>query len=303
MSTDQVLKATIPMLAVAEAVAAVGASLRLRREDRQVAPELRARLDAVLDVLGIREAVDGLQEHESVALLGIVEGFLTQAADFVAEPSRSVWDHVDTRILSAQGHTSVLVAGALRRFIVPSIGGDLPQRLDEPGASFLDVGSGVAALAIAMCRIWPSLRVVGVDSWPPAMTLAREAVTTAGLDGRVVLHEGTIESLEMSDRFDLAWIPTFFIAAPALTPALERVHAAMRPGGWVTLGIYGRPGDPFADAIADLRTVRQGGALITPQDAVALLEDAGYCDVAVHFDAEWKLPLMFVAGRRPSAAA
>lgn len=302
MSSDQVLKAAIPMLSVAEAAAAVGASLRLRREDRQVAPELRARLDAVLDAVGIRDAVDGLQAHESLALLGIVEGFLTQAADFVAEPGRSVWDHDDARILSAQGHTSVLVAGALRGFIVPSIGGDLAQRLDEPGGSFLDVGSGVAALAIAMCRIWPSLRVVGVDSWPPAMTLAREAVTTAGLEERVELHEGTIESLDMTDRFDLAWIPTFFIAAPALTPALERVHAAMRPGGWVTLGLYARPGDPFADALADLRTVRHGGTLITPQDAAQLLEDAGFGDVAVHFDAEWKLPLVFVAGRRAAAS-
>ncbi len=301
MNSDQILKTTIPMLAVAEASAAVGASLRLRREDRQVAPELRAQLDAVLDALGIHEAVDGLQEHESRALLGIIEGFLRQAVDFVAEPGRSVWDHDDSRILSAQGHTSVLIAGALRRFIVPSIGGDLAQRLEQPGASFLDVGSGVAALSIAMCRIWPSLQVVGVDSWPPAMTLAREAATTAGLEERVELHEGTIESLDMVDRFDLAWIPTFFIAAPALTPALARVHAAMRPGGWVTLGLYGRPGDAFADALADLRTVRQGGALITPQDAATLLADAGFAEVAVHFDPEWKLPVVFVAGRRPPA--
>ena len=60
MSSDQMVKTLIPMLTVAEAAAAVGASLRLRREERQVAPELRARLDAVLDVLGIHDAVDGL---------------------------------------------------------------------------------------------------------------------------------------------------------------------------------------------------------------------------------------------------
>ena len=264
MSSDQMVKTLIPMLTVAEAAAAVGASLRLRREERQVAPELRARLDAVLDVLGIHDAVDGLQDHESLALLGIVEGFLTQAADFVGEPSRSVWDHEDPGILLAQGYTSVLVAGALRRFIVPAIGDELARRLDEPDASFLDVGSGVAALSVAMCRIWPSLRVVGVDSWPPANALAKEAVAAAGLEERIELHEGAIESLDDADRFDFAWVPTFFIGQPALTPALGRVHAAMRPGGWVTLGIYARPGDPFADALADLRTVRQGGTLITP---------------------------------------
>ncbi len=71
-----------------------------------------------------------------------------------------------------------------------------------------------------------------------------------------------------------------------------------RAAGWATFALYARPGDPFADALADLRTVRQGGALIAPHEVAALLEDAGFCDVDAVFDAAWQLPIVFVAGRR-----
>ncbi|MDQ6947889.1 MAG: hypothetical protein M3256_16895 [Actinomycetota bacterium] len=32
-----------------------------------------------------------------------------------------------------------------------------------PGAAFLDLGSGVAALDAAICRIWPAVHVVGLE--------------------------------------------------------------------------------------------------------------------------------------------
>ena len=299
IGADQVLQVTVPMLGAVEAVSALGACLRLRIGEGAADPELGARLDAVLDALDVRDAVDGLQAQQSVALLGLLEGFLTQATDFVGRPDRAGWDYEQPSILRAQGHSSVLVATALQRFVVPSIGDDLAARLVDGDAWFLDVGSGVAALSIAMCRLWPSLRVVGVDSWPPALTLAREAVADAGVQERVELREGTVEALDDSDRFDLAWLPTFFIARSVLRPAVERVYRAMRVGGWVTLGLYARPGDRLADALADLRTVRQGGTLMTPPQAAELLERVGFDDVGVHFDPVWKLPIVFVAGRRP----
>lgn len=302
MGSDQVLKVAIPMLGTVEAAAALGACLRLRRDGMLVEPELAARLDGVLDALAVREAVDALDPQQTVALLGIVEGFLAQAVDFVTEPPRSGWDHEQASILLAQGHSSVLVAGALQRFVLPSLGDDLARRLEAPGAAFLDVGAGVAALSIAICRMWPALRVVGVDPWPPALELARQAVAAAGLGERVELRDGTIEALGDVDRFDLAWVPTFFIGRPALQPGIERVYGSMHAGGWAILGLYARPGDPLADALAELRTVRQGGALITPEEAAELLERAGFCDVGVHYDAGWKLPIVFVAGRRPATA-
>ena len=294
----QVMTVAMPLIGMTEALSALGASLQLRRGEVEVTPEMAACLDGVLGAIGVRDAVDALDDQQAEGLLGIVHGLIAQAADFVVRPDRTSWDHTDPSVLVSQGNSSVMCAMALRRHVVPGIGGDLGERLDAPGASFLDIGSGVAALSIAMCRIWPSLRVVGVDPWDPAIELARESVAEAGLEDRIELRRAVAEALEDADDFDLAWIPTFFIPRDALQSVVERTHAALRPGGWVTLGVYARPGDPFRDALADLRTVRQGGTLASLDDLTAMLERAGFADVGVHYDAEWGLPVVFVAGRR-----
>lgn len=296
--SDPVLPAAMPLLGAAEAAAALGACLRLRLEGTTVEPELAASMNAVVDALGVRDAVSALDPHETLARLGIVEGFLAQAADFVSSPGRRTWDHEDPRILSAQGHSSALVADLLHRAVVPSLGDDLSDRLERADASFLDIGTGIAALAVAVCRLWPSVLVVGIDPWQPALALAREQVATAGLEGRIELRHTTAEELEDIEQFDLAWVPTFFIPSAALEPALDRVHAALRRGGWVTLGLYARPGNPLMDALADLRTVRHGGSLGQPQEFATLLERAGFSNVGVHSSPEWSLPIVFVAGQR-----
>ncbi|MEA2143968.1 MAG: hypothetical protein QOI64_2398 [Solirubrobacteraceae bacterium] len=299
MASGDVLKVAVPLLGAAEAAAALGASLRMRGDGAAVAPELAAQLDGVLDALGVRDAVDALDDHDVKAVLGIVEGLLAQAADFVVAPGRDGWNHDQPSILLAQGHSSALVAEVLHRFVVPELGDELERRLAGPDAVFLDVGAGVAALAIAVCRLWPSLRVVALDPLEPALAIAHDEVAAAGLQERVEVREGVIEELVDEGGFDFAWLPTMFIPRPALEPAMERMLATMRPGGWATFGLYARPGDPFRDALADLRTVRQGGALISPQEVAELLDRAGFADVGVHFEPEWQLPVVFVAGRRP----
>jgi len=301
VSTDRVLPVVVPLLGATEALAALGAVLRARRDGLTLEPQLAERLDAVLDALGVHDAVTALDEDETTALLGIVEGFLAQSADFVVSPGRKGWDHEQPSILMAQGHSSVMVAELLRRFVVPALG-DLSARLDDERAAFLDIGAGVAALAVAMCRLWPSLRVVGIDPWAPALALARERVSEAGLEERIELRQAVAETLDDEARYDLAWVPTFFISGTVLDRVIERVHAALRPGGWATLGLYAAPDIPLAGAVTDLRTVRHGGAMQTPQEMAAQMVRAGFSDVDVLFDAAWGRPMMFVAGRRTEAS-
>jgi len=88
-------------------------------------------------------------------------------------PERIRWDLESPRILMAQGHTSALLAGVFKQSVVPAFGDGFAARLDVENASFLDIGPGVAALSVAMCRMWPSLRVVAVDPWAPAIALGR----------------------------------------------------------------------------------------------------------------------------------
>lgn len=298
MGVDRVMTVAIPLLGSAEAAAAVGASLRCRHERVAVDAALAARLDAVLEALGIRDAVESLSEREMVGLLGLVDSFLGQSADLAANPARTAWEHSEPRILLAQGEFSALLAPLLHRFVIPSVGGELQMRLERPCASLLDVGTGVGAFAIAMCRMWPEMTVVGIDPWGFVLALAREQIAAAGLSERIDLRQAAVEALEDVDRHDLAWVPTFFISDNVAERAMERVHSALRPGGYAILGVYVRPDDPVRSALTDLRTVRQGGALRTPREFQALLREVGFVDVEEIFDPGWRSPLTFVVGRR-----
>jgi hypothetical protein len=60
----------------------------------------------------------------------------------------------------------------LKQVITPRLPG-LSERLEASG-SFLDVGVGVAGLSIARSRLWPRLRVVGLDLWAPSLVIPRE---------------------------------------------------------------------------------------------------------------------------------
>jgi len=301
VGTEKVMGAAMALLGAAEAVASIGAAMRLRLEGAEAAPALAARLDAVLDALGVREAVDELDPQAMAGLASLFEGYLAQATDLVATPLRAGWDHDQSSVLMTQGNMSALLAGIFQRFVLPRLDG-AGESLEQPGASFLDVGAGVAALSVAICRAWPQVRVVAVDPWDRALALAHDVVAAADMGERIELRAVGAEALEDEAEHDVAWVPTFFIPETALGGVLERVLAALRPGGWAIAGLYARPEDPLAAALADLRTVRQGGTLQSAQDTAALLEQAGFEDVGVHFDPAWRVPIVFVAGRRPAGA-
>lgn len=66
---------------------------------------------------------------------------------------------------------------------VPRVPAWPPERLNQPGAAFLDVGTGAAGIIIAMCRAH-GLHAVGLDTSPAAVTVACEQVAAAGLGSR-----------------------------------------------------------------------------------------------------------------------
>jgi hypothetical protein len=83
------------------------------------------------------------------------------------------WAYEDEGVVVALGRGSASVAGAFAA--VP----ELAAALSRPGAVFLDVGAGVAALSVAVCRQWPGVRVVGLEPWPFAsVTRARRCAAS-----------------------------------------------------------------------------------------------------------------------------
>lgn len=124
--------------------------------------------------------------------------------------------------LNVLGQTSAAFAPLFHRVIIPHLDG-LTARLEAPTAAFLDIGVGVAALSIAMTRLWPTLRVVGIDPWEPALALARQNVATAGLSERIDLRQQAVEDLTDQAAFDLVWVSQPFVRTDPPTSTLHRV--------------------------------------------------------------------------------
>ena len=131
----------------------------------------------------------------------------------------------------------------------------------------------------------------------PALELARRNVGEAGLSERIELRRQDIREITDAAAFDLVWLPGPFLQRDVLEVSLARVTTALRPGGWVVLGLYGGQ-DELGAALARLRTVRSGGTALGNDEAVALLESAGLVGVEA-LTANVGVPVTDVVGRRP----
>jgi predicted O-methyltransferase YrrM len=225
-----------------------------------------------------------------------VHAFLDSATAPAPEAREAGWRHTDPAILQAQGDSSATLALLVKMSMLPQMG-DLASRLEGPDTRFLDVGVGVGSLAIAMCRMFPQLRVVGVDSYELPLSMARQNVARAGLEGRIELVQSAIETLATDEKFDLAWLPTFFIADGALPAATARVHAALRPGGWILYPTGNNANAPAQhSAVFGLVTHLWGGPDLSIERAESLLKEAGFTSVRAVQGPAWA-PAMLIGQR------
>jgi SAM-dependent methyltransferase len=202
------------------------------------------------------------------------------------------WVHDDARILRGQGEGSAMIVRMLERRVVPALEG-LAARLDAADARFLDIGVGVAALAVEMCRKFPRVKVVGVDVNEHALALARANVSAARLDDRIELRKAPIEELPDEGKFDLAWLPSFFI--PNVRSSAANIRRALRPGGWVVCALVGTGGTAVQNAAWSLVGETWGGEQLTPAEALDMLRAA---DFSVVRELPSPAPgVAFVAGR------
>jgi SAM-dependent methyltransferase len=218
------------------------------------------------------------------AIQGDVRGTLLQCLALLetargATPRRG-WSHTDPTILQTQGDMSGSLPGMFKTMLIPTMG-DLAQRLEGEGGRFLDVGVGVAALAIGMCRAYPRLQVVGVDVHEPALALARANVVREGLDQRLELRNEAVEALRDEAAFDLAWVPSFFLRPGSLPAVVTRVRAAIKPGGWLLLAAICRGIDPEPRRGAALGLVADvvGGTAYSVDEVEGALREAGFAEV------------------------
>jgi 2-polyprenyl-3-methyl-5-hydroxy-6-metoxy-1,4-benzoquinol methylase len=227
---------------------------------------------------------------------------LLQSFDVVEAAKRGElstgWHHSDPQILEAQGIRSVGPVPPWVRLVFPNLEG-LSERLASPTAAFLDVGTGVGALAIETCRHFPHLRIVGIDPLLPALAEARRNVQEAGLAARIELREQRVEDLEDESSFDLAHVPIFFLETPAVSDGLSRVLRALRPGGWVLMQVLAASGSDLSSSMLRLLCVLWGSEPVVPEQAARIAEAAGYECVEVLPPLPGP-PIRVVVGRRPA---
>jgi len=279
--------------AASDALAALGALIRIETEGLDADPEVRAALRAIAAELLGDPAVDPVRD---APVLGLAQTFLAQGAELLANPGRAgAWNQVDARLLQGIGRMSMSVAGAIRSAAEQTPG--LGDRLAGP-AEFLDVGTGVGWLAVALARQYPGARVVGIDIFEPALELARGNVAAEHLQDRIELRRQDVLSLDQRPVFDVVWLALPFLPAAIVPPALAAVYGALKPGGWLIAGTFAAAGpDRLAELLMDLRTVRSGGKPWTATDLLPRLAAAGYQDTG-HVSRTWAAPVHLYLGRR-----
>ena len=279
-----------------EALAALAAHLRVEGEGLPADPRVRELLDTIAHEL-LGEDADA-SSAEVTAVVGMARTLLAQASELVADPARPPgWQHADPSILQGTGRMSMAIAGAIGA-AGRDLGG-LAERLAAPGASFLDVGTGTAWLAIALAQAHPQLRVDGIDLHEPALELARANVAAAGLGDRVELRAQDATTLCDDAVYDAVWLPLPFMPREVVVQSLPGAVRALRPGGWLIAGVYAGPPDPLSQLLIDLRTVRSGGHPWRAGEMIAELESHALED-AQEAERTWAGPVRLFAGRRPA---
>jgi SAM-dependent methyltransferase len=278
-----------------EALAALGAAVRLQRSDVETDLRVRVCLQEVLRAIDLQLA-EGLG-HRADYARHLVETVFRQSVDLLQNPERAPgWRHQDVAILQSQGQVSRLIIHSIDQLAAqrPEL-----QAILRGSGTFLDVGTGAGWLALEAARVWPTLQIVGIDIWEPALAFAHNNIAANEYGGRIELRSLAVERLDDRATYAVAWFPGSFISAETTREALERIHHALIPGGWLIFALWAPSADPLEAAVAKLRIVRSGGHPWIATEVVDHLRAAGFLGIEAVPPGVPGSPIAFVVGRRP----
>lgn len=90
-----------------------------------------------------------------------------------------------------------------------------------------------------------------------------------------------IQDIPDRDAFDLVWLPAVFLPEPVLSLGIDRVHTALKAGGWVVTMAMSNPGDDLPSALGRLRNVMWGGDRLTGEELQDKLRRAHLTEMQV----------------------
>ena len=188
-----------------------------------------------------------------------------------------MWAAQPDEALLAQGRASAQGAAGFAQFVMPMLAG--LQETFADGARMLDVGTGVAAMAVAYAELFPQLTVVGIDVMPRVLALAEQTVAASSVSDRIILRQQDVISLDEPETFLFAWLPAPFIPESALGAGVLRIIESLLPGGWLMVGHGKYGGSAVNDAVLRFKTTVYGGTALDDGQAEEMLRSAGLVEV------------------------
>jgi ribosomal protein L11 methyltransferase len=163
--------------------------------------------------------------------------------------------HLDPEMAFGTGaHASTqLILELMQR--IRDAGGDAPERV-------LDVGAGSGILAIAAALLWPTARVIAIDSDVETVSVAAANCVKNGVRDRVTCDATPVD--EVAGSFDLVMAN---IQADVLHELRDPIASRVRPGGHLLLsGLLSYQTDEVAAAYEATRLVATEELLLSDRD-------------------------------------
>ena len=255
-------------------LAAIGAALQLRKIGEPAPPEVAAALsEAVRTVLP--GTLDGLAPDDIGMALSTIRYQLEDARELLLDPARPpVWRIEDAAVLQTMGDISRMLPRRIVAFSKhrPGLAAALTGR-------FLDVGTGVGAIALEAAALCPDLQVVGLDIWDPSLAIAHANVAASPLAPRIEIRKQDVAELAEPAAYTLAFLAAPFMDRSVVETALDRLAVALAPGGYLVVSIYVPPQDPVTAALTVLRRVRNGGHPWMIDTMAAAIAARGFADI------------------------
>jgi ubiquinone/menaquinone biosynthesis C-methylase UbiE len=170
------------------------------------------------------------------------------------------------------------------RKILPGLPGVAEQL--RAGGSLLDVGCGTGSLLLQIAQTFPAARCTGIDIDSSGLAVAREAIASDGLSGRVQVVEGDVAAAVPPESFDVViMVEVLHEIEPRIRSAVVCGCArALRPGGWLVIVDETYPSTldearkaEFAFPLqTGLEELMWGNVVPTRKEQERLLRDAGF---------------------------
>lgn len=275
MSYPDLLAKTLEFAKSAQLMGALAAELRLRQIGEEGDPRVRDAIHAVLAEFkpGL---LDDLEPYQVSAIIGRLTAAFQDTLEFINAPGQaSGWNYTDPAILQERGRGS--------RSIAQNFANLARERPEMEAAlangDFLDIGTGVGWLAIEAARLWPDMRIVGIDVWEPSLKLAETNISEEGLRDRITLRRQSASDIDDQSAFDVIWLPGPFLPKDVFIAALPRVHSALRPKGFLIIAGVSNASDALSQSLTDLQIIRSGGYPWRADELTGQLRNAGFSDI------------------------